>query len=128
MSAVSASAAARPTSSSLHRRPPAPVTAPATADSQSTRKSANLADSTGTKNEKKESSSKARKIFLSALNAPSIIANPGEPSAEEDLWIQEIKRSVVAEIEERSQLDGEGDGGGAKRRSGSGASIAIFDR
>lgn len=126
MSAVSASAAARPTSSSLHRRPPAPVTAPATADSQSTNKSADLADSTNTKDERKENSSKARKIFLSALNAPSIITNPGDPSAEEDLWIQEIKRVVVADIDERSLA--EGDGVGVKRKSGSGASIAIFDK
>jgi hypothetical protein len=37
-----------------------------------------------------EATSRARKVFLAALNAPSIIANPAEPSSEEDLWIREI--------------------------------------
>jgi hypothetical protein len=37
-----------------------------------------------------EATSRARRVFLAALNAPSIIANPAEPSSEEDLWICEI--------------------------------------
>lgn len=46
-----------------------------------------------------ETTSRARKVFLAALNAPSIIANPAEPSTEEDLWIREI---LETRAEERS--------------------------
>lgn len=38
----------------------------------------------------------ARKSFLAALSAPSIIANPSELSSEEELWISEIIEHVQA--------------------------------
>ena len=90
MSAASAAAAARPRTSGLHRN---------IADEKSPRSAARSArcdggifegvQRDGTPDES-EATSRARKVFLAALNAPSIIANPAEPSSEEDLWIREI--------------------------------------
>lgn len=38
-----------------------------------------------------------RRAYLASLNAPSIISNPSEPTAEEELWIKEIISQVEAE-------------------------------
>lgn len=40
---------------------------------------------------------KERRIYLASLAAPSIISNPSEPTAEEELWIKEIINQVEAE-------------------------------
>lgn len=42
-------------------------------------------------------STKERRAYLASLNAPSLIANPSEPTAEEELWINEIIYQVEAE-------------------------------
>lgn len=38
-----------------------------------------------------------RRAYLASLNAPSIIANPSEPTAEEELWIKEIVSQVESD-------------------------------
>lgn len=68
ISAASATFAAKPTSSRLHNA----------------RKGAALA-------------ARERRAYLASLNAPSIISNPSEPTAEEELWIKEIISQVEAE-------------------------------
>lgn len=111
MSAVSAMAAARPSASGLHRHQPS--------------SSVNQADSASTGSSMRSGPSKSRKVFLSALNAPSIISNPGEPTAEEELWIQEIQRTVTERERERSEPL-ESASGGARRKMNN--SSAVFAR
>lgn len=45
----------------------------------------------------RQEASKDRQAFLSALSAPSIIANPSEMSREEESWIAEIIEQVQSE-------------------------------
>lgn len=40
---------------------------------------------------------KERRAYLASLNAPSVIANPSEPTTEEELWIKEMISQVESE-------------------------------
>ena len=129
ISAVSASAAARPTPSGLHRHPPAhaqpgagPGDSTATTSSRSKEEAMTIARMGGD-----NSSSKARKIFLSALNAPSIISHPGEPSAEEELWIQEIRLQFSSSFSSPSSFEG-AQNARSGRSGNSSNSLAVFDK
>lgn len=68
ISAASAAFASKPTASRLH----------------------NVKGTAGT-------AARERRAYLASLNAPSIIANPSEPTAEEELWIKEIICQVEGE-------------------------------
>lgn len=92
ISAASASTANRPKSANLHNRG-------LRYDHQSDHR----------RSSSHRMSSGARRTFLSALNAPSIIANPSEPSSEEELWIAEMVEQV-------------------KEAKGSDANVAVFNR
>lgn len=68
ISAASAAFASKPTTSRLH----------------------NVKGTAGT-------AARERRAYLASLNAPSIISNPSEPTAEEELWIKEIISQVESE-------------------------------